>query len=69
VAMTRLGKVMSNLMAGVRRYVGEAFVLDYVGLKPVRLGLWRVYFGKTRVGDLYENESGSIRMAKYRRRK
>jgi putative transposase len=56
-------------LAGVRRYVGEAFVLDYVGLKPVRRGLWRVYFGKTRVGDLYENESGSIRMAKYRRRK
>ena len=53
--------------AGRRRYVGEAFVRDYVGLKPVRSGVWEVYFGPELVGELHENEFGSIRMAKYAR--
>jgi putative transposase len=50
---------------GKRHYVGEAFVRDYVGLKPVRVGIWDVYFGPKLVGQLHENESGSIRMARY----
>lgn len=53
---------------GVRRYVGEAFVRDYVGLKPVRAGVWEVYFGPELVGELREKETGAIRMAKYARR-
>lgn len=53
--------------AGVRRYVGEAFVRDYVGLKPVHAGVWEVYFGPQMVGELHENESGAIRMARYAR--
>lgn len=53
---------------GARRYIGEAFVRDYVGLKPVRAGVWEVYFGPKLVGELRENESGRIRMAKYARR-
>jgi putative transposase len=48
---------------GVRRFVGEAFVRDYVGLKPVRPDRWRVYFGPVLVGELHEKERGSIRMA------
>lgn len=52
---------------GIRRYVGEAFVHDYVGLKPTRAGVWEVYFGPELVGELYEKEFGSIRMAKYGR--
>jgi putative transposase len=52
---------------GTRRYVGEAFVRDYVGLKAVRPGLWDVYFGPELVGELHEKESGSIRMARYAR--
>jgi len=53
---------------GVRRYVGEAFVRDYVGLKRQRqAGVWRVYFGPLLVGELHEKEVGSIRMAKYAR--
>ncbi len=52
---------------GVRRYVGEAFVCDYVGLKPMGGGRWEVYFGPELVGELHENESGSIRMARYAR--
>jgi putative transposase len=55
--------------AGVRRYVGEAFVRDYVGLKPVRAGKWEVYFGPVLVGELHEKETGAIRMAKYARRR
>ena len=52
---------------GVRRYVGEAFVRDYVGLKPLGAERWEVYFGPELVGELHENESGSIRMARYTR--
>lgn len=54
---------------GTRRFVGEAFVQDYVGLKPVRLGVWKVYFGPVLVGELRENETGGIRPAKYRHHK
>jgi len=52
---------------GIRRFVGESFVLDYVGLKPVEAGVWEVYFGPMLVGALHENEMGSIRPAKYAR--
>ena len=51
----------------MRRYAGEAFVRDYVGLKPLGAGRWEVYFGSELVGELHENESGSIRMARYAR--
>lgn len=50
---------------GERRFVGEAFVRDYVGLKPVRKGVWRVYFGTKLVGELHDNERGNIRTARY----
>jgi putative transposase len=50
---------------GTRRYIGEAFVGDYVGLKPSRAKSWRVYFGPVLVGLLRANERGSIRMATY----
>lgn len=54
---------------GGRRFVGEAFVRDYVGLKPVRRGVWRVYFGPILVGELHETEQGNIRRAKYQTRR
>jgi putative transposase len=50
---------------GQWRFVGEAFVREYVGLKPVGRGMWWVYFGRMLVGELHENESGRIRMARY----
>jgi len=53
---------------GKRRFVGEAFVRDYVGLKMIRWGVWRVYFGPILVGELHERERGNIRTAKYRTR-
>jgi transposase InsO family protein len=52
---------------GKRRYVGEAFVRDYVGMKPIGFGIWRVYFGPMLVGELREKEVGAIRMARYAR--
>jgi putative transposase len=54
---------------GTWRYVGEAFVRDYVGLKPLRQGVWKVYFGPVLVGELQESELGSIRLAQYRHKK
>jgi putative transposase len=52
---------------GTRRFVGEAFVNDYVGLQAVRQGVWKVYFGPILVGQLHDEETGVIRPAKYRR--
>lgn len=54
---------------GKRRFVGEAFVRDYVGLRPLRKGVWHVYFGPILVGELHENERGNIRTARYRTRR
>ncbi|HAO79148.1 MAG TPA: hypothetical protein DCQ92_09265 [Verrucomicrobia subdivision 3 bacterium] len=54
---------------GKRRYVGEAFVGDYVGLEAVRAKVWRVYFGPLLVGELHEQDMGNIRTAKYRHQK
>ena len=52
---------------GTRRFVGEAFIHDYVGLKRSRGKAWKVYFGPLLIGVLYPNERGSIRMAQYAR--
>ena len=51
---------------GTRRFIGEAFVRDYVGLKQLKTGVWRVYFGPKLVGELHEKERGNIRTARYR---
>ena len=50
---------------GRRRYVGEAFVRDYVGLKRSLGKTWKVYFGPVLIGVLHPEEGGSIRMVKY----
>jgi len=50
---------------GTRRFIGEAFVREYVGLKRIKAGVWRVYFGPKLVGELHENERGNIRTARY----
>jgi transposase InsO family protein len=54
---------------GKRRFIGEAFVRDYVGLKPLGKNVWRVHFGPLVVGDLHAQETGQIRTAQYRRQK
>jgi len=45
--------------------IGEAFAGSRVGLRPLRGGRWRVYFGGIVVGDLYEKEVGGLRAARY----
>ena len=54
---------------GKRRFVGQAFVRDYVGLQPCGKGVWRVYFCRMLIGELLEMEQGGIRIAKYGRGK
>ena len=54
---------------GVRRFIGEAFVGDYVGLKRRDAKVWQVYFGPMLIGELHENETGNIRIARYGRPK
>jgi putative transposase len=52
---------------GKRRFIGEAFAGDYVGLKSKTAKVWQVYFGPLMIGELHENEPGNIRVAQYRR--
>jgi putative transposase len=52
---------------GQRRFIGEAFANDYIGLKPGEAGRWEVYFGPKLIGELLENESANLRLARYRR--
>jgi transposase InsO family protein len=62
-------KVRSNgiiSLAGLSRFVGEAFERERVGLRRVRGGKWRVYFGPYLVGELYDGEAG-IRALVYRK--
>ena len=54
---------------GKRRFIGEAFVGDYVGLKRRSAKVWKVYFGPIFIGELHENETGNIRTARYERTK
>jgi putative transposase len=51
--------------SGQRRFIGEAFVGDYVGLKPQGPNVWQVYFGPILIGELHESETGNIRTARY----
>jgi len=53
---------------GVQRYIGEAFAREHIGLKPIRRAVWWAYFGPMLIGELREEETGSIKMARYRRR-
>jgi len=51
--------------AGSKRFVGEAFVGQRVGLRLIRRGVQAVYFGKLLVGHLHEYELGAMRPALY----
>lgn len=52
-------------LAGVARYIGEAFEGERIGLKPSPNG-WHVYFGRLLVGELRANETTGIYAARYR---
>lgn len=55
---------------GRSRYIGEAFEAQRVGLKRVRTGVWEVYFGPLRIGELWDHDrTPGIRAAWYARRR
>lgn len=51
---------------GRKRFIGEAFVGYPVGLKAGRKK-WAVYFGGLLIGELWENDAGGMRPARYAR--
>jgi hypothetical protein len=53
---------------GRRRFVGEAFVGQPVGLKQLRRGVWGVYFIHLLIGHLHEADAGAMRPMMYRHR-
>ncbi len=55
---------------GRSRFIGEAFEGERVGLRRNRTGVWEVYFGPLRVGELWDRDgTPGIRAAWYRRRR
>lgn len=54
---------------GRRRFVGEAFVGQPVGLKRLRAGVWRVRFLDLRIGQLHATDAGAMRPMAYRHRR
>lgn len=53
---------------GRRRFVGEAFVGQPVGLKRLRAGVWRVRFMHLPIGQLHAADTGAMRPMVYRHR-
>lgn len=54
---------------GRRRFIGEAFVGQPVGLKRLRRGVWAVHFCRLLIGYLHEADTGAMRPAVYLHRK
>jgi hypothetical protein len=54
---------------GRRRFVGEAFVGQSVGLKRLRPGVWGVHFMDFRIGHLHDADLGAMRPMVYRHRR
>lgn len=54
---------------GRRRFVGEAFVRQRLGLKPLSPAVYAVYFGSMLIGHLHDADPGAMRPAVYVRRK
>jgi putative transposase len=52
--------------AGRKRFIGEAFVGQPVGLRPLRPGVALVKFGRLLIGHLHERDAGAMRPAVYR---
>ena len=54
---------------GRRRFVGEAFVGQPVGLQRLRQGVWGVYFMHLQIGHLHDTDVGAMRPMVYRHRR
>ena len=52
---------------GRKRFVGEALIGYRVGLKAMRGKRWRVNFGPMLIGELWKQDAGGMRPAKYHR--
>lgn len=68
----RVRRVRSNgeiRWGGRRRFVGEAFVGQSIALRPLRRGVWSVYFTKILIGHLYQSDVGAMRPALYKHRR
>jgi len=52
---------------GRKRFIGEAFVRQRLGLEPLRRGVQAVYFGQLLIGHLHDNDPGAMRPAVYQR--
>ncbi|HTI97805.1 MAG TPA: DDE-type integrase/transposase/recombinase [Dongiaceae bacterium] len=53
---------------GRKRFIGEAFVRQRIGLKPLRAEVQAVYFGSLLIGHLHDQDPGAMRPVVYRRR-
>jgi hypothetical protein len=53
---------------GRKRFIGEAFVRQRIGLKPLQRGVQAVYFGPLLIGHLHDDDPGAMRPAVYQRR-
>jgi putative transposase len=51
--------------AGRKRFIGEAFVGQPIGLRRLKLGIYTVKFAHLRIGHLHEQEMGAMRPALY----
>ena len=54
---------------GRRRFIGEAFIGQPVGLKRLRPGKWAVYFCHLMIGHLHQADVGAMRPMAYRHRR
>ena len=53
---------------GRKRFIGEAFVRQGIGLKPIKPDVQAVYFGPLLIGHLHDHDTGAMRPAVYQRR-
>lgn len=53
---------------GRKRFIGEAFVRQRIGLKPLQKGVQAVYFGPLLIGHLHDADPGAMRPVVYQRR-
>ena len=55
--------------AGRKRFIGEAFVGQQVGLRKLKLGIHAVQFAHLLIGHLYQNDEGAMRPVLYQHRR
>jgi transposase InsO family protein len=54
--------------AGRKRFIGEAFIHQPVGLRRFKRGVYKVYFANLLIGHLHEQDVGAMRPAYYHHR-